>query len=166
MTRTRRTRAAPPRALVATVVVALVLGSALAWFGGADERRVNGACDTWLVERAALRTVLSEAEEAVGRAEAAGDRDVSRHFNDLDRDLASLERWEAVGPGTQSSLSGDGGASRIERGAESAFGYLNSAVTGLHQRLDDGDPTELAQWVPEAGARFQNVDDTCLAAAR
>lgn len=104
--------------------------------------------------------------EAVGRAEADGDRDASRQFNNLDTTLASLERWEAVGPNAHSSLRGGDGASRLERGAESAFGFLNSGVTELHKRIKDGDSSELTAWVPEVRARFQNVDDICLAVAR
>ncbi len=115
-----------------------------------------------------MRTVLTESEEAAGRAEAdrEGEGDASRQFNDLDSTLESLGRWEVVGPNTHSSLHGDDDASRLEVGAESAFRYLNSGVTELHTRIDDGDPTALTDWVTEVRARFQNVDDICLAAAR
>ena len=166
MTVTSRTRAVPPRVFVSAVLVGLALCAALVWFRGADERRVDHACGTWLGEREGLRTVLAETEEAVGRAGAEGDRDVSRQFNDLDTTLASLEQWESTGPKTRDSLHGGRDASRTERGADWAFGVVNSGVTGLHKRIDDGDPSELTAWAPEVRARFQIVDDVCLAAAR
>lgn len=69
-------------------------------------------------------------------------------------------------PGSQGRLHGDGDASGLERGAESAFGFLNEGVNQVHELIDDGNPSELADWLPEAQARFQNVDDICGAAWR
>ena len=136
------------------------------WLGGADDRRISSACDTWLEQRNSLRAVLGETEEAVGRAEAAGSTMTSQHVNNLDTTIAAIQRWNGLSPEVRASLNSGDGASRLERGAASAFGFLQSGLSELRRLLDEGDPAELSNWVPEVPARFQIVDDVCLAAAR
>jgi len=136
------------------------------WMRGADERRVNAACDTWLEHRGSLRWVLSETDEAVGRAEDQGLKHASHQYNDIDRTLAYIEDWQSVGPGVERKLDGSQDASGLERGADSAFGFVDEGLDVLVTLINSGRPSELADWVHEMSARFQTVDDVCLSAAR
>lgn len=147
-------------------MAALVGAGMVFWLGEADERRVDGACDTWLGQRGALRAVLNESEEAVGRAHDEHSSETATHFNDLDTTIAALQRWEDVSPDVIGSLDNSGDASALERGAVSAFDAVQTGLDELRRLIEQGEPLELASWVPEVGARFRMVDDTCLAAAR
>lgn len=158
----------PGRRVLLTVggVVIAVIAASLWWLSGADERRVNTACGTWLQHRESLRTVLTESDEAVGRAEAAHAASAGEYFNGVDTSLAAIQRWEHVSPRVRDSLDRSDGASELERGAASSFFFAQSGITELHELIEHGDPDRLASWVPEVSARFQNVDDVCLVAAR
>jgi hypothetical protein len=153
-----------PRLVVPLLV--LVVAAGLLWMRGADERRVNDACGTWLEHRGNLRWVLSETDEAVGRAKAHGDKHARSQFNDVDRVLASIAGWQTVGPRVRHDLDGSKDASDLERGADSAFGFVDEGLGELRNLIEYGSPSELMFWLPEMSARFQNVDDVCLAAAR
>jgi hypothetical protein len=163
----RGRRSLPIRTASLAAGLSLAVGMLSAWWiAGADERRVNGACDAWLEQRESLRTAVSETEEAVGRARAAESTRTSHYFNDLDQSLAALRRWEELSPEVRSALDDRADASRIERGAASSFGFAQDGVTDLRALIERGDPMDLEHWVPEVRARFQDVDDTCLSAAR
>jgi alkanesulfonate monooxygenase SsuD/methylene tetrahydromethanopterin reductase-like flavin-dependent oxidoreductase (luciferase family) len=136
------------------------------WLSGADERRVNAACSTWLQHRGSLRTVLTESEEAVGRAEDAHAAHTGKYFNDMDAIRATLAQWASQSPRILNSLDRSDSASKLERGAASSFLYVESGLTDMRKLIEAGDPKEVADWLPEVAARFQNVDDVCLFAAR
>lgn len=162
-------RAGPPSLRVLLIIggllVSLVAGG-IWWLAGADERRVNAACDTWLEHRDSLRTVLTESDEAVGRATAAQASSTVGYFNDLDLVRASLEQWLNTSQRVMNSLERGDDASGLERGAVSSFGFVGSGLTEFQGLLDGDEPAEVARWLPELAARFQNVDDVCLTAAR
>jgi hypothetical protein len=163
----RGRRSLPVRTVSLAAGMSLAIGVLSAWWiTGADERRVNGACDAWLEQRESLRTAVSEAEEAVGRARAAEATRTSDYFNDLDQSLAALRRWEELSPEVRSTLDDQADASRIERGAASSFDFVQEGVTDLRALIERGDAMDLEHWVPEVQARFQSVDDACLLAAR
>lgn len=116
--------------------------------------------------RESLRTVITESDEAVGRAQAAHAASADEYFNDVDASLAALRQWESLSPAVRDSLDRSNGASALERGAISSFLFAQSGITQLREMIEHGDPDQLANWTPEVSARFQNVDDVCLAAAR
>lgn len=153
-----------PRLAFPLLLIVLVAG--MLWLRGADERRVNHACDSWLEHRGSLRWVLSETDEAVGRAQAQGKGRVSEDYNDIDRTLGYLDEWRGVGPAVRKNLDGSRDASGLERGADSAFGFVDEGLDVLADLIQNGSPSEVADWLPEMSARFQTVDDVCLAAAR
>lgn len=157
-----------PRRVVVIVAAALVVVAAasLFWVRGADERRVNAACGTWLENRESLRTALSESDEAVGRARGAGAGGTKDYFNDFDCTSAALRQWLADSPRVIGALDGSSGASDLERGSVSAFEHVQSGIVELQQLIDHGKPTEVSTWIPEMDARLQGVDDVCLTAAR
>ena len=143
------------------LVIAVLIIAVIDWFTERDERRVAGACETWLNHRDGLRTVISESEEAIGRAEASGHQDVGKDYNYLDATIASLDEWAAVGPATLDELQSGSDASSLEEDAEWAFEAVNEGVIRLRQLIDEGDPIWLADYLSEARARFQHVDDIC-----
>jgi hypothetical protein len=150
--------------IVGGVVIAMVAATVW-WLNGSDERRVNAACDTWLQHRGSLRAVLTESDEAAERAEAAHAASIGKYFNDVDTTRTALAQWASQSPGVLSSLDRHG-ASNLERAAASSFLFVESGLTDMQKLIEDGDPEEVANWLPEIDARFQNVDDVCLAAAR
>ncbi len=147
-------------------LAAIVLAAGVMWFWGADERRVNHACDTWLEHREDLRWVVSETREAGERAQARDANHVSGQYNDLERALSCVDQWHAVGPAVLSRLHGSADASGLERGAHAAFESVDGGLTVLEDLIHNGSPSDVAEWLPEMGARFQFVDDVCLVAAR
>jgi hypothetical protein len=151
--------------IVGGVVIAMVAATVW-WLNGADERRVNAACDTWLQHRGSLRAVLTESDEAVERAENAHAASTGKYFNDVDTTRTALAQWASQSPRVLNSLDRSHGASSLERGAASSFLFVESGLTDLQKLIEGGDPEEVANWLPEVGARFQNVDDVCLSAAR
>jgi hypothetical protein len=157
MTRSRR--------LTAVVALVVVAGLALWWVRTADVRRVDAACSTWLEHRESLRTVLMETVEAVERAEAERASMTGPHFNDVEREIASLERWESLSPGVREGID-DSDPSALEQGAAGAFEHTETAVVELHRLIEHGTPQDVDSWLPEVQAVFQGVDDTCLVAAR
>ena len=152
--------------LIAAGVAIAVVASSVWWLSGADERRVNAACGTWLEHRESLRTVLAESDEAVDRAQAAHATRTGAYFNDVDRELVALARWADLGPHVIERLDQSEGASRLERGAVTSLGFVQSGLADLHKVIEHEDPSEVAFWIPELAARFQYVDDVCLTAAR
>lgn len=149
--------------LVAGLLIAV---GAVWWFSGSDERRVNAACGTYLEHRDSLRAVLTESDEAVGRATAAKAGSTVPYFNEVDRVDAWVEQWMSESPRVIDSLDQGDDASSLERGAVSSFTHVESGLTELRALLEDAAPAEVAQWLPEVAARLQNVDDVCLSAAR
>jgi hypothetical protein len=157
-----------PRRVVVIVGAALVVvvAASLFWVRGADERRVNAACGIWLEDRESLRTALSESDEAVGRARAAGAAGTKDYFNDFDSTSAALRQWLVDSPGVIGSLDRSSDSSNLERGSVSAFEHVQSGIVELQQLIDHGKPAEVSTWIPEMDARLQGVDDVCLMAAR
>jgi hypothetical protein len=137
------------------------------WFTQADERRVNAACDTYLEQRELLRGALSETDEAIGRAVAAkADRTDDRYFNDADKVRSWIDRWQRESPGVIDSLDQDEDASRLDRAAVPALVFIEEGFAELESLIQESEPSEVADWLPEVAARMQNMDDTCLSAAR
>lgn len=136
------------------VILAILVVALVWWVRGADERRTADACDTWLQQRGSLRTVVLESDEALERAEAEHDAQVSRHFNDLDTTLGSLRRWEDLDPSVRDALDDD---------AASVFGHVVHGVTEMRVAIEQDHADDLAFWVTdgEAAARFQMADDFC-----
>ena len=64
----------PVRRRVVLAVALMVVVAGAWWVRGADERRVDAACDTWLQHRESLRTAVSESEEAIGHSTNAHER--------------------------------------------------------------------------------------------
>ena len=151
--------------IVAVVVVAVIAGSAW-WLNGADERRVNAACDTWLHHRDSLRAVLTETQEAVERADSADAVSAVGYFNDVDTTRAAITQWARESPRVLESLDQSDGASQLERGATFSLDSVQSGLVELQGLIDESPPEEVAYWLPAVEAQFQNVDDVCLAAAR
>ncbi len=81
----RYSESRPSRQVVLVVgsVLTVAVAASILWLGGADERRVNAACDTWLDHRDSLRTALIGSDEAVGRAKAANAPTTGEFFNDV-----------------------------------------------------------------------------------
>lgn len=148
--------------LVAVLVVLLVV-AVVAWVRGADVRRVEAACETWLDHRGELESALWEVEEARERA-VHHREDVRDHFNyDAVGDvLATLAEWQAVAPGMMADLEG----SEREQDARWAFREMTGGVERLQRHVEAGDEGELETWVDEQEARFGLVNDTCAAAWR
>ena len=127
---------------------------------------MNAACGTWLEHRESLRAVLTESGEAVERATDAEAGDTAAYFNDVEKVGASVEQWLSETPRVLDSLDQGDDASTLERGAASAVAVVQSGLIELQALLEDADPAELGNWLPEVAARFQNLDDVCLSAAR
>ena len=156
----------PVRRRVVLAVALMVVVAGAWWVRGADERRVDAACDTWLQHRESLRTAVSESEEAVGRARHERARELPSHFNNADQTLADLRRWLEVSPGVRRTVDEGDDASNLERGAGSAFGFAEDGVTELLRLIEHEGPGDVADWLPAVEASFQSVDDSCLSAAR
>lgn len=158
------------RRVVVGAAVVLVIALAIAtswWFTHADERRVNAACDTYLQQRELLRSALSEADEANERAVAAkADRTEDQYFNDADAVRSWIDQWLSESPGVIDSLDHDKDASGLERGAVFSLTLLEEGFAELQSLIEKSEPNEVADWLPEVGARMQLFDDTCLYAAR
>jgi hypothetical protein len=154
------------RSLLAVAVLGLLLAVTTWWIRGADVRRVNDACDTWLEHRGSLRSLVSETEEAVERALEERARRTTPHFNDYDDVAASFESWQAAGPGVIDSLEDGDDASSLERGAVFGFTATGEGLVELRRLIEQEEPQWVASWISEIEARFQLVDDTCLSAAR
>lgn len=151
---------------VVGAAVLLPIAVSVWWRTGADERRVDASCDTWLEHRESLRTAVSETDEAIGRAAADHASRIGDYYNDVDTTRAAIESWRAESPGVLDALDHDRDASRLERGAVSSLEEVESGVAELDDLIEAGRPREVALWLPELDARFQIVDDVCLAAAR
>jgi hypothetical protein len=153
-------------ALVAAAALVLAAAAALWWMRGADERRVDAACGTWLQQRAQLRTASSESVEAAERARAAHASRAAPYFNDLESTSAALERWSGTSPAVVGSLHAGEDASEMERSTVDALRHIESGVAELRRLISHGSAAGVLDWVPELDARFQNLDDLCLIAAR
>ena len=155
------------RFLLGVVAVVALIALVTSWVRGADVRRVNDACDTWLEHRQSLRAAVAETDEATERAVHARDSRVTAQFNDIDTVRQWLTRWVATSPGVRESLDDDEDASALERGAVWSLGSVEDGVVELHRLIEEEEePHELASWLPEVEARFRSVDDVCLSAAR
>ena len=71
-----------------------------------------------------------------------------------------------MSPGVRRALDEDDDTGSLERGAVSAFRYAEEGVAELLDLIEHERPGFVADWLPELEARFQNVDDVCLSAAR
>lgn len=92
--------------LLTMLLVVLAVG-AVAWVRDADVRRVEGACETWLIHRDGLDAVVDETREALERLDDAGSRrpdTLSAAYNDADRERGALEGWVAVAPGLREDI--------------------------------------------------------------
>jgi hypothetical protein len=149
------------RRIVFAVASILVLVAATTWWlTQADERRINAACDTYLEHRGLLRSALSETDEALGRAvDAKADRLEDQHFNDADAVRSWIDQWLREGPDVIDSLDDD-------RDTIQSLTDIEDGLVELQSLIEQSEPSELANWLPEVGARMQNFDDTCLWAAR
>ena len=156
----------PERLRLALAVVLLAVLASAWWVRGAGERRVDDACDTWLLHRDSLRTAVSESKEAVGRARDESASELPPHFNNADQTLADLRQWLAVSPGVRRTLDADDDASNLEEGAATAFRFAEDGVAELLRLIEHEGPGWVADWLPAVEASFQNVDDVCLSAAR
>ena len=167
-TATVRPKVPRSRASVVAVAAVIVLVTAAAWwFTHADERRVNAACGTYLQHRGLLRAALSETDEATERAVAArADRVDDQYFNDADQARSWVDGWLRESPGVIDSLDHDKDASRLDRGATQSLTHVEQGFVELQSLIAKTEPNEVAGWLPEMNARMQNVDDTCLWAAR
>ena len=152
--------------LVALLAVGMLTVAGVWWSAGADERRVDRACDTWLAQRAAMRTALDETDEAVGRAQAAHADRTADYFNDVDVTIGALDTWERASPQVVDELHGKAVASGVEASAVAGFAAVQEGVVQLRRLIEAGTPDDVGSWTAEVRARFQMVDDACLAAAR
>jgi hypothetical protein len=153
------------RLWVGVTVVALLGAGFIWWRAGADVRRVNAACDAWFHDRAMLRSALLETDEAIGRAEADHAKRVGPYYNDRDETVGQLAGWYMRGADATKDLSKDS-ASSLERAAQRSIAQSEEGVVVLVKYVRGEKPQVVADWLPEVAARFQNVDDVCLAAAR
>ena len=132
-----------PRVGIPLLVLMVAVG--LLWMRGADERRVNDSCSTWLEHRDGLRWVLSETDEAVDRAKDQGAKHARSQYNDLERALNFIASWQSVGPEVRNDLDGSSDASNLERGADSAFGFVDDGLDELQHLIEYGSPRN---WSP------------------
>lgn len=155
-----------PRRLATAGAGLVLIVTSWWWVSDADVRRVDGACDTWLHHRDALRAVVSETDEAVGRARAADAARAGGYFNDLDRTRTAITAWHERSPEVVSSLDDSDEASGLERGAVSTLGFIDEGLVELERLIETARPSDVAVWLPEVAGRFQILDDICLTAAR
>jgi hypothetical protein len=154
------------RIVVGAAVLALVI-AATWWYTRSDERRVNAACDSYLKHRWLLRGALSETDEAIERAvDAKAGITEDQYFNDADKVRSWIDQWLRESPGVIDSLDHDKDASRLDRGAVHYLTAVEQGLVELESLIERSEPSEVADWLPEAGARMQGMDDTCLFAAR
>jgi hypothetical protein len=152
---------------VAAVLVIALVTAATWWFKHADERRVNAACETYLQQRELLRSALSETDEANERAVAAkAGRPEDQYFNDADKVRSWIDQWLSESPGVIDSLDHDKDASSLDRDAVRSLTFVEEGFAELESLIEKSKPSEVADWLPEVGARMQIFDDTCLYAAR
>lgn len=156
------------RVVVGVAALVAVVAIAAVWrHTQADERRVNAACDTYLQQRELLRNALSETGEATERAiDAKADRVETEYFNDADEVRSRIDRWLGESPGVIDSLDRDEEAGDLESGAVRLLTFVEQGFVELQSLIEKSEPSEVADWLPEVGARMQGFDDTCLWAAR
>lgn len=148
------------------VVVFVAVASGLIWWkSGDDVRRVNAACDAWLQDRDMLRHALLETDEAIGRAEAEHATRIGPYYNDRDETLGQLTTWYTRGGDATKNLTKDSESS-LERAAEFSLAESASGIATLVSYVKSQEPHVVADWLTEVFARFQSMDDVCLAAAR
>jgi len=151
----------------AVVLVIALVTAATMWFTHADERRVNAACDTYLQQRGSLRSALSETDEATERAVGAkADRTDDQYFNDADAVRSWIDQWLRESPEVIDSLDRDKDASSLDHDAVRSLTFVAEGFAELQSLIEKSEPSEVADWLPEVGARMQIFDDTCLYAAR
>ena len=137
------------------------------WLATGGERRVDAACSAWLEHRLDLRDVVSEYDEAAGRAKGSG-ADVRDELNNPDSVTAVLAKWTAASRGVRRSLEGsiEDSGDTTEESLHFFLGLVDEQLGLLDKAVATGDSIAVAAELDEASARFQAVDDICLAAAR
>ncbi len=153
-----------PRQRITAAVVALlvVLGASVVWLTGADDRRASAACEFLDDQGGALSTVADESAEAAERAAAASDDTVIGYFNNIDRELGSLRRWQSTYPRLVDALGeetevGDG----IAGDAAENFKTLTEGVAQMQRLIEDAEPADVSAWVPELDARIASAEELC-----
>lgn len=165
-TRLTRTTASRRVIIFAGLAVVAAIAGLLVWVSRADDRRVDAACGDWIRHRDSLRTAISETDEAVGRATSSHARRVERYYNDFDRTGAALDQWRSEGARLTGLLDRGAGDDGLDHDLAFALTEAGGGVAELQRLIESSEPSEVKDWLPELSARFQNVDDLCLAAAR
>lgn len=151
------------RLVAAAVALLVAVGGTLWWVTGAEGRRAGEACDLYLEQQDALQTVLTEALEAADRAEGAASDSTIGFFDDIDRELNSLRRWRSTTPQLDDALGqvadpdGGGSGSEVAR----TLGSVTEAVAEMQRLIEDGEPPQVRDEVPELEASMQDADDVC-----
>lgn len=149
------------RLIAAAVAAVVVLIGAVWWIAGTDGRRAGAACDLYYGQQAPLRTTVSEVTEAAERARDAEDTTVIGYFNNINRELNTLRRWQSTMPRVEKALGdtadSDGSAAEAAR----TMDVLDGGVAEMQRLVEEGTPTANLDWIPELQARLQMVDDTC-----
>ena len=161
----KRAASANTRALVGVVVLTVVTSGW--WFATGSERRIDAACGTWLEYRPGLRGVVSEYDEAVGRAASSG-TGIRNELNFPDVVANALDSWASASPGVRRELTGSasGSGDSPEDNLHFFLVQVDLQLESLEEAATSGDPNTVRSQLAEASARFQIIDDICLYAAR